>query len=713
MDAHTEARTGVVPQVVFHGYTPEGAQENDYGRSNIDGPTTVTQYVQSVTWTHAVQPPYETIQLELKFPGSVFQALMPGVRLRTKTRAPSTGFWVVLYLPNDRDGEETWSAIHWGYCTQLQVRAVSDPGLGTQMVSVSVQCESWVGLLQRNTIFLTAGKNYVREGAAYTLRSWADEMNALLQSAIGDPPGVPFAKVFHMMGTQLLPNSLASGMGEYMTWPNGSANIPYSSGPLGGSESTSQVVGSKCYKISDVIRLVHDRETCAKHAPLRVLQHKAVTGLGVTNVGQAIPRGSTWSFLQSSFFSSPYIECFPTLEWPVLSSEIGPLSRRLGPGQSGNASDSTEAASAYFDESLSYGTDHSYYELPLEIALANEDIATDWVITMPAPFNGDLNDPSFPLGEAFGGANPCLIYRMRPTLFTSINQTEATIRLREDTAGEKDENWYRTVTGTSASERLGINQTTHKCSPDPNMHPNPWYNWLASEVHETTWSYSEESRVNMVFAKTPYRVQSQLADLNNGIPVVCNPDVSKHGLRMRIIDWPFYPPRGIEQAEGTLEDHLTALNEELWMMTASNGHGHFFGSGTVRGIYKPWVKAGHYVAVQWRREPGAAGETSWTPFVGEDESAPGFRGYITSVTHRVGAAGNGAITASTTMQLERISVMEGTERSPLNYPPSDIVDIVLDRPLIIDPDTGQKITGTVTTNEDGTITFTPDPTAGG
>ncbi len=80
MDAHTEARAGVVPQVVFHGFTPEGAQENEYGRSNIDRATTVTQYVQSLSWTHSVQNPFETIQLELKFPGSVFQAIRTGCR---------------------------------------------------------------------------------------------------------------------------------------------------------------------------------------------------------------------------------------------------------------------------------------------------------------------------------------------------------------------------------------------------------------------------------------------------------------------------------------------------------------------------------------------------------------------------------------------------------------------------------------------------------
>ncbi len=707
MDAHTEARAGVVPQVVFHGFTPEGAQENEYGRSNIDRATTVTQYVQSLSWTHSVQNPFETIQLELKFPGSVFQAIMPGIRLHTTTRAPSTGFWVVLYLPNDRGGDvETWSAIHWGYCTQMQIRSVSDPGLGTQMVSVSVQCESWVGLLQRNTVFVAGGANYVREGSAYDLRGWSKAMAALIASSVGDPPGIPFAKVFNTMAVQLLPNSLACGMGAYMRWPDGSTEIPYSSGPADTSvASTSQPVSAKCYKVSDVIRVVHDRESCAKHAPLRVLQHKAVSGMGVANMGQTIARGTTWSFLQSTFFPSPYIECFPTLEWPILT-EIGVLSSKI-------VSDSIAAASAYVAEGLD-GSGAPYYEKPLASTLTNDDITTDWVITMPAPFNGDLNDPDFPLGEAFGGANPCLIYRMRPTLFTAINTNEGTRRLRADLGGEIDEAYYKTVTGMSSSEKMGINQATHVVSPAQNMAPNPWYNWLASEVYDTSWTYSEDSRVNMVFTKTPYPIQSQLevTDLA-GAPIVCNPDVSKHGLRMRTIDWPFYPPRGVEQSEATIQDHLTSLNEELWLATASNGHGHFLGQGTVRGVYKPWVKAGHYTVVYWRHEPGETGETSWAPFIhdGGESSPAGFFAYITSVTHQVTAGRNGAITALTTMQLDRVSVASGAEKAAVNYPPSGEI-ILLDKPLVIDPTTGQQITGTVETNEDGTITFTPDPVAG-
>ena len=273
MDTQTEARTGVCPQVVLHGFSPEGAETNEYGRSNIDGPTNVTQYTTNVTWTHSVRAPYETIQLELVFPGSVFQSIMPGIKHRESTRAPATGFWVVLYLPNeDADSGPIWTAVHWGYATQLRIRS-SVGATGAQTVSVSVVCESWVGLLRRNTVFLAAGSNYVREGSSYDLRGWSDAMSTLLASSLNKPPGDTLAKMFHLMAVQLLPNTLARVMGDYLEWSAERVTaVPFGDGAAVESSP------SKCYLFRDVIKVVWNRELCAKYAPMRVLNHKEVAG---------------------------------------------------------------------------------------------------------------------------------------------------------------------------------------------------------------------------------------------------------------------------------------------------------------------------------------------------------------------------------------------------------------------------------------------------
>ena len=97
--AEEEGREGVVPQVVFHGFTEESAAENGYGIGNIDGATNVTRYCTSVSWSHMLTEPYETISLEMVFPETVFQHILPGAKIRDGVRRASTGFWVVLYLP--------------------------------------------------------------------------------------------------------------------------------------------------------------------------------------------------------------------------------------------------------------------------------------------------------------------------------------------------------------------------------------------------------------------------------------------------------------------------------------------------------------------------------------------------------------------------------------------------------------------------------------
>ena len=142
---------------------------------------------------------------------------MPGARLPGGIgRAPETGFWVVLYLPNeDAQGQSIWSAVHWGYATTLQIRAASSPQ-GSQTVRVSIRCESWVGVLTRNVFFIAPGSNYVRPGSSYDLRSWGEAMRILQQGSVGKPPGQSLEALFYLMACQLVPNTLAAGLGTYM-----------------------------------------------------------------------------------------------------------------------------------------------------------------------------------------------------------------------------------------------------------------------------------------------------------------------------------------------------------------------------------------------------------------------------------------------------------------------------------------------------------------
>ena len=693
VQTQAEARTAVCPQVVLHGFSPEGAADNEYGASTIDGPTNVTQYVQSVTWMHSVQAPYETIQLELAFPGSVFQALMPGARLPGGIgRAPETGFWVVLYLPNeDAQGQSIWSAVHWGYATTLQIRAASSPQ-GSQTVRVSIRCESWVGVLTRNVFFIAPGSNYVRPGSSYDLRSWGEAMRILQQGSVGKPPGQSLEALFYLMACQLVPNTLAAGLGTYMEW----AAERQTAVPFGDGDGAQSVPG-KCYWLRDVINVVWDRETCAKYAPLRALNHKPVPGLGIGSVGASTPQSTTWQYLTSTFAPSPSIELFPSLEWPHL--QTAPLTRRV-------VSASEEASHAYRD--LNDGGFAPYYTAPV----TSDELDIDWTIDLVAPLNGVFAD--LPLGEALGGAAPALIYRMRPTLFVPINASQGiTEGQYAESAGDLGD-YPAILAKPTASERVGENQANQVVSPAPNVASTHWYTWSADEVYDVTWSYNESDRVNMLFTKTPYHGQSQLETHGLlGQPMVLNADVAKHGLRLRTVTWPFLPPKVPEGHAGSLSDVATALNEELWMDHASHGHGHFFGHGSVRGVYKPWVKAGHYVSIrwsgsEWRPFDHAPGDVQTYTGTTAPSGAPGFTGYLHQVTHSVRVDARGSVTASTTMQLERVAMRDG-DAVAYNYPPQSpqTEPTVI---LVIDPATGEQVRGRLEVSEDGELTFVPEAT---
>jgi hypothetical protein len=361
--------------------------------------------------------------------------------------------------------------------------------------------------------------------------------------------------------------------------------------------------------------------------------------------------------------------------------------------------------------------DTNYYSLPISEALTNDDIAVDYTIEVPAPFNGDLDDVEFPLGKAFGGANPVLIYRMRPTLLCAINSFEGQFYADQQNAWVVDEvnkGLMVWVAPSSASENLGVNQGTQVVSAAANIDAYHWYTYLANEVYDVTWAYSEDTRTNMVFARTPYRVQSQLETHGMlGQPLVDNSDVAKHGLRLRTIEWPFFPPDGVEQSTASLSDQLTALNEEMWMDISSHDQGTFFGQGSVRGVYKPWLKAGHYMNVHWGEYGDQGEQSTWAPYVktpSDDPNAspaeqghPGFTGYIQSVTHSVQVGARGEIVAFSSLQLERVAV-QGANAVPYNYPPHS-PQLESYRPTVIDPATGEEVRGKLDVDEDGNLTF--------
>ncbi len=620
MTTDQTARPGIVPQIVLHGFTAAGAKAGGYITSNIDGPTDVTRFATSVSWTDMVTEPFGSIQIQLAMPVAFFRQIMPGHRPfgGEGEREPATGFWVVLSLPNDDEMiEGGYSAVSLGYCVKMSVDIRAVPTTGATMATVSIQCESWVGAMKRNAFFLAPGTSYVKDGSSYDLREWADKMMAIAKGLVGERPGLGLARVFPDLAKQLLPTTLAEGK----------------------------------HTIGDSVVVVHDRETCAKYAPLRLFQHLQVPGIGTPAAGNPYPQGTTWSFLANLYGAQvPGVELFASLEWPYVGNAP---SRKAVPSEN---------------------TGNPIYGRPYS---AHHTIGRGYA-------------PGNPVTRALGGARPVLMYRMKPTLMTPINKEKAEEVQRQQTA-DNDPDHYLYTTTIPASEIVGENQLP--VYSYPNIQDYSAYVWEASDLYTANWSYSEDERVNMVQISTPYKLKSAFQDHRfSGIPVLSDDDITKHGLRLLTVEWPFLPPEGTTDAN--ILDVQTAMNEYLWMARATSPV--FFGRGSVKGVYKPRTKAGHYAKFSWSDFNAPA----WAYSVKE---VGGFSGYINSVTHQVSVSGTGAVTASTSLQLDRIGAkME--EGVFINYPPSVTVKDPKG-PSFIDPDTGNPIYGKLEYNNDGTVTF--------
>jgi hypothetical protein len=733
-----------MPRVVFHGFDSAGTQANGLGLSTIDGPVDVTRYVSRLSWTHSVREPWETIEISMSIPQSQIQTVLPGPPVGSAgisgdgtVRQPSTGFWVVLYSPNeDRKGEEIWSAVQWGICARLRLTGEVEQSTGGQHVRVTVSCESWVSLLRRNTICMAPGSSWIRDGYSYDLRQWGDELSALLQGSLNKMPGAVFADLYRSMTPQLIPTTLSAFDGTFTTW-NEDGRAKYEFGDflqaqltpeelvdIGITDLNAATVTSRAYAIRDSIELVWNRELCQRHAPLRSLNHKAVTGWGMGSIGSPLPRGTTWSYWQSSFFPVAEIECFPSMEWPLYG---------VSPFYSALWTDTVEAAQAYAEAAagLTVGTGTYWYETTLEELEATPDWSKEGLeFATLTESRDELVPRAGYLSEALGGSSPVLIYRMKPTLFQPLNALELTDQARRRWGPEitlddpsTAELYYSIESAPTASEKVGLNQRTQAVSPRANIEKDLWNDWTADQVYSFDVSFDESSRVNALYAKTPFQPQSQM-ELHGllGHPIVDDSDVGKHGLRLKTVDWPFLPPSVEIEFEfegetfryaGTLQNRLTAQGEELWAASANSDTTWIYGRGSMRGVYKPWAKAGYWIRLAW--------SGSWIPYSASPESegnpaelgdTPGWTGYAHTVSHEVQVdSSTGAVRASTTVQLDRLSMARGAGEVPSVSSLPTNAHVSDGRAFIVN-DQGQRVTGSIQVNDDGTIEFVPDPVPG-
>ena len=782
-----------VPQVIFHGYLRDTdvTAQNSYGAGNIDFAKNVTSYVTECNWFHSVNEPHETIDLQLRGPASQLQQILPGV-FRLGTRAPEDGyellqpdteFWCVLYLPNKTTtGQNTWSAVQWGRCSRIQMSVDADADSGIVMVAAQIAFESWLGVLKKSQIFLAPGSTYIREGYSFDFRSWADEMVNLVQgfAAVDDGIQSVFETLWSSIVVATLPNSLTSYSGKFFEQNlNGSTVYRYgatkdeflerikSANKGAVSDEVSESLRKRPDAVkrplsyTDSIAFVGSRESALVYAPLRMPQMKPVTGDGIGNLGNIIPRGTIWTWFFSTFASAEGIELFPSLEWPVMWTN--------GPARM--AQDATNTTTAN-----SKNVQEAYVQLAEELALnrnegprvnywadgqdANRlfaslekifEGASDLVkmemsafpsgsyTSVPAPFAGKPGqfnnvktlEKGQPLSfarvrsvicEALGGSMPVLLYRMKPKMFRPINQEELTNTIRQQNRGGlSEEELYRVVASVPASQRLGTNQWAEcvQLYPNcafPNGNPNwLWYTHDANEMYRLNYVLDDSTRVNGMYTKTPIQPNSQM-ELHGliGEILVDNRSVTKSGLRMKTIDWPFFPA-GLtnDVSKSRLQTKIEALNEELYAIT---GQVHTFGDATVEVAYKPWIKAGHWTTGMFPTDHGkpvmdaqtsGASRPDVTAQSASGEGFPGWSGYIAGVRHVCRAMPDGRVSQRTILTLtDFLTIGYGRFVQPTGFRPSAFS--LASQPFVFRD--GVVIVGHLKRDEQsGTLTFVEGP----
>lgn len=564
MTAKTSQLRPAMPRVEIHGHTAGGAERFKY-ESTVDGRYDVTPFVRSVRWSHKTAAPWETMIVELELPMRHWRDILPG-RLVSRAggrpvRAPETGFWVVLWGPNPNAPSGSETALHWGRCISIVLGVMlSDAGL-VESLPVTLECESWLSLLQKSRIALSAGRGWGRDGFVFALKTWSRRVKDLLKSLGVEEPGSIFASVWRTLVKVSLPNSL-----------------------VGGKDGQPRPIG-------EAIPLCFDADTVGKHAPLRLPQQKSVVGYAINTFSAYIPSGNLWDWLSQSFLADPnMVELFPSLEWPCYVAPEG---------------------------------DAEGVPLTTELSLA------------------------------LGGAQPVLLYRMKPLQLVPVEHEALSRLLKDSEAGA------RTVPQTAA-EDLGIFQKAVDPSPSVGVR---WYSFARGEVFDFRPQWSDADRINGVSVQGPLQPQTQI-EMHGllGSPQVNTLSVEPHGLRWYKIDWPFLPavvPDGDPEGRDTLHKRLTALAELGYMML---GGGEHYCGGSLATLYKPWIKAGHWIDVEISETPGMY-----------------LTAYLDDVTHDVVVAGD-KVTARTSLRFSRgtlndksayfISVPGGTDQSAT---PPDVV----------------------------------------
>jgi hypothetical protein len=152
------------------------------------------------------------------------------------------------------------------------------------------------------------------------------------------------------------------------------------------------------------------------------------------------------------------------------------------------------------------------------------------------------------------------------------------------------------------------------------------------DVERFSADYDGTQRVNYIEVTSPYTGASTLAGVPSD-PILDEYDIQRYGLHEYTTEYPYI------RDEGTIREQVNNLTGYAALLHAE---AHRYGSGTIETRYTPDV-ADHGDWVRWY---------SYGP-----DSVP-LEGYVTSVTHTVKVAQTGAVSASSSWTVERVSTYQ-------------------------------------------------------
>lgn len=582
-------------------------------------PVDITDYVKQVNIGLALVSPWESVSLLLVMPRPMQFFFGAG-----RVVAPNTGNWLVIYddaYHGDNFGRDPLGprAIFWGYITTRRGKISAQPGGKIVSSPLPITAVGWFDFLGRVRVQKAPGGQTV--GTLLAPGSWDEIFKALADTAqVSETTpggetrrrdiGASLDKLLEVVGAVDLPPSLGgSDTVEKVVPDRGNIDRGVSDATLM-AQGFTKVVTRKA-RLGDRISVVHDADTRDNYAPnLPVDPVPGWTIRGLQAYGQS--RATAQQLIMGTFGGDAnMIEIFPSLEEPGAvdppAAPRGVLWQRTESTDTSPALDESIRRSESRVGKLTFGALKS---------LAPEKSPKEGTAGGGVGKVDKKIAPKFANSTAKAlGANPVLVYRMRPWRDVELSEhvQHRDVVARTLSPLDLDDDVFQGITwrGNRGSIR----------------------SYQASDGIEIDWLQDDAQHVNTVTVGLPTQPDSEIKWLGrSGLPLVSPQLVRRKGLRVYEPDWPFFPPLQDDDT-GFMASIATVAAQASQFMGAADR----FSAGTISMRYDGTLRPGMCIDID-------------LPLI---DAGIVFRAYVERVDHTIAAGEKGTITARTKVTYSR------------------------------------------------------------